>query len=103
MIGAVREIANRILGRGEATITVPSFDGALKPNQLLEAAQIVLTCEAPEDLEPELDGALARSVLQVDHEPEPTGVVLLGRLVESVTALRMPHSAHRYSVPYIEG
>lgn len=50
MIAAVREIANRILGRGEATITVPSFDGALKPNQWLESAKTVLECEAPEDL-----------------------------------------------------
>ena len=38
MIAAVREFANRLLGRGDATITVPSFDGALKPNQKLESA-----------------------------------------------------------------
>ncbi|QPF91302.1 hypothetical protein [Bradyrhizobium commune] len=50
MIAAVREFANRFLGRGDATITVPSFDGALKPNQKLEAAETLLTCEAPEDL-----------------------------------------------------
>lgn len=50
MIAAVREFANRFLGRGEATITVPSFDGALKPNQRLEAAETLLTCESPEDL-----------------------------------------------------
>jgi hypothetical protein len=50
VIAAVREFANRILGRGDATITVPSFDGALKPNQLLEQAETLLECEAPEDL-----------------------------------------------------
>jgi len=50
VIAAVREFANRFLGRGEATITVPSFDGALKPNQRLEAAETLLECEAPEDL-----------------------------------------------------
>lgn len=50
MIAAVRDFANRFLGRGEATITVPSFDGALKPNQALESAQTLLECEAPEDL-----------------------------------------------------
>lgn len=50
MIAAVREFANRFLGRGDATITVPSFDGALKPNQKLESAETLLTCEAPEDL-----------------------------------------------------
>ena len=50
VIGAVRDFANRFLGRGEATIAVPSFDGALKPNQILERADIVLECAAPEDL-----------------------------------------------------
>ena len=50
MIAAVREFANRFLGRGDATITVPSFDGALKPNQKLEAAETLLTCESPADL-----------------------------------------------------
>lgn len=50
MIAAVREFANRVLGRGEATITVPSFDGALKPNQRLESAETILECTAPGDL-----------------------------------------------------
>lgn len=50
MITAVRNFANRFLGRGDATITVPSFDGALKPNQLLEQAETLLECEAPDDL-----------------------------------------------------
>ncbi len=45
-----QEFANRFLGRGEATITVPSFDGALKPNQKLEAATTLLEGEALEDL-----------------------------------------------------
>jgi hypothetical protein len=50
MIAAIRDFANRFLGRGEATITVPSFDGALKPNQRLESAKVLLECESPEDL-----------------------------------------------------
>ena len=50
MIAAIREFTNRFLGRGEATITVPSFDGALKPNQKLADAVMLLQCEAPEDL-----------------------------------------------------
>ena len=36
MIAALKAFADRFLGRGDATITVPSFDGALKPNQILE-------------------------------------------------------------------
>ena len=50
MIGSISEFANRFLGRGDATITVPSFDGALKPNQMLASAETLLQCEAPEDL-----------------------------------------------------
>ena len=50
MIAGLKEFADRLLGRGDATITVPSFDGALKPNQILENAEIVAQLDAPEDL-----------------------------------------------------
>ena len=50
MISALRAFADRLLGRGEATITVPSFDGALKPNQILETAETIGQLKAPEDL-----------------------------------------------------
>ena len=50
MIDAVRDFWNRFLGRGDATIAVPSFDGALKPNQKLEQAETLFECAAPEDL-----------------------------------------------------
>ena len=50
MISALKTFADRFLGRGDATITVPSFDGALKPNQILEKAETIGQFEAPEDL-----------------------------------------------------
>jgi hypothetical protein len=50
VISALKTFADRWLGRGDATITVPSFDGALKPNQILEKAETVGQFEAPEDL-----------------------------------------------------
>ena len=50
MIAALRAFTDRLLGRGDATITVPSFDGALKPNQILANAETVGQFEAPEDL-----------------------------------------------------
>src|ERR1700733_11279082 len=50
VISALKAFTDRFLGRGEATITVPSFDGALKPNQILEKAETVGQFEAPEDL-----------------------------------------------------
>jgi hypothetical protein len=49
MIAALRKFADEMLGRGEATVTVPSFDGALKPNQRLETAEVVGTFDPPED------------------------------------------------------
>ncbi len=50
MISALKDFVDRFLGRGDATITVPSFDGALKPNQILEKAETIGQFEAPEDL-----------------------------------------------------
>lgn len=40
MMDSLRDFADRVLGRGVAAITVPPFDGALKPNQLLETAEV---------------------------------------------------------------
>jgi hypothetical protein len=50
MIAALKNFTDRLLGRGDATITVPSFDGALKPNQILENAEIAGKFEQPEDI-----------------------------------------------------
>src|SRR5258708_979718 len=50
VISALKSFTDRLLGRGDATITVPSFDGALKPNQILEKAETVAQFDAPEDL-----------------------------------------------------
>src|SRR5450432_3350225 len=50
MIAALRESFDRFLGRGDAAITVPIFDGALRPNQALEQAQVVATVKGAEDL-----------------------------------------------------
>ena len=50
MIAALRSLPTSLLGRGDATITVPSFDGALKPNQILERAETLAQFDAPEDL-----------------------------------------------------
>ena len=50
MTPALREWKDRLLGRGDASITVPVFDGALKSNNLLEEAATFAALEAPEDL-----------------------------------------------------
>ncbi|MDQ2928048.1 MAG: strictosidine synthase [Caldimonas sp.] len=50
MIAGLRGWKDRLLGRGDASITVPVFDGALKSNSLLEEAPVFATLAAPEDL-----------------------------------------------------
>ncbi len=50
MIGAILDWKERLLGRGDASITVPVFDGALKSNNILEEAPVFASLEAPEDL-----------------------------------------------------
>ena len=57
MLAALREFTQNWLGRGAAAIAVPSFDGALKPNQSLESCETLAGFEAPEDLA-EAGGAL---------------------------------------------
>lgn len=41
---------DKLLGRGEAAISIPTLDGACKPNRLLEDAQVLATLDSPEDL-----------------------------------------------------
>src|ERR1700742_2478411 len=50
MIAALEDFFDRFLGRGDAAITVPPFDGSLKPNQLLERAEVIGEFAEPEDL-----------------------------------------------------
>ena len=50
VIGALRTFTDQLLGRGAAAITVPIFDGALNPNQILEQAETFAELEAPENL-----------------------------------------------------
>jgi hypothetical protein len=50
MIDALKQWSERLLGRGDASISVPVLDGALRSNQLIEDAEVVAELEAPEDL-----------------------------------------------------
>ncbi|MGA2552920.1 MAG: strictosidine synthase [Burkholderiaceae bacterium] len=50
MSTALKAWADRLLGRGEAAITVPVMDGALKPNRALENATVVAELPGIEDL-----------------------------------------------------
>lgn len=63
MLAALREITQNWLGRGAAAIAVPSFDGALKPNQILESCETLASFAAPEDI------ALAGDALLIADGP----------------------------------
>jgi len=58
MIDAMRQFGDWILGRGEASITIPIFDGALKPNQILERAEVVTEFEEAGDIAADGQGIL---------------------------------------------
>jgi hypothetical protein len=60
MANALRTWVDRFLGRGDAAVTVPPLDGALKPNNLLEDAPAGIKTNAPDDLE-FVNGALVYS------------------------------------------
>lgn len=50
MIGAIRRAWDNFRGSGEAAVTVPPMDGALRPNQLLEEAPVAMALDKPDDL-----------------------------------------------------
>jgi len=50
VIDALKQWTERLLGRGDAAISVPVLDGALRSNRLIEDAEIVAELDAPEDL-----------------------------------------------------
>ncbi len=50
MIGALQRGLDRLRGTGAASVTVPSMDGALRPNTLLETATVLAGITAPDNL-----------------------------------------------------
>ena len=50
MMGALRRGIDAFWGRGAAAVTVPSMDGALRPNGLLDRAPVELALPAPDSL-----------------------------------------------------
>ena len=121
MIAALKNFTDRLLGRGDATITVPSFDGALKPNQMLEKAEIVGQFDAPEDLATDgkalyiadgmtilrLDGAARSEVRRFDRPITALccladggiAVALDGREVQVFTSPSAPSGAVTFNDP----
>ena len=50
MIGLLKRSVDQLMGRGEAAIAVPPMDGPLKPNHLIDNAEVVAEVEDGCDL-----------------------------------------------------
>lgn len=70
MLDYLKRTRDRFFGDGEATVSVPIFDGALAPNNLLEEAPVFAELVGLEDLAMSPDGVLhaacANHVLRLD-------------------------------------
>ena len=65
-----QKAADRWLGRGDASITMPPMDGAFRPNDLLELAPPIIETSAPDCLAVTSQGIVVsseRSMLSVDR------------------------------------
>ena len=69
MIAAARRAYNRFAGRGDAAVTVPAMDGALRPNTALEDAELVLSLPAPDSLVAHRGGVLASTSAELRPLP----------------------------------
>ncbi len=50
MMGPLRRALDRFRGAGDAAITLPPMDGAIRPNQAIEMAEVVLEIDRPDNL-----------------------------------------------------
>jgi sugar lactone lactonase YvrE len=91
-VDAIRQWGGRLLGRGDAAISVPVLDGALRSNRLIEDAEVVAELDAPEDLATDgtslfvADGA---RVLRLTGTGAPSVVHAFDRAVSALACL--PH------------
>lgn len=70
MIGALKRAWENFRGVGEAAVTVPPMDGALRSNRLIEEAAAVVSVPAPDDIVVSRDRVLVsagNSVLRLDR------------------------------------
>ena len=88
MFDSLKTFTDRLLGRGSAAITVPVMDGTLKPNRVLEEAEVVAELPDIDDLAG--DGqALWASAGPALYRIDEGGPVELRRFNAPISALAM--------------
>jgi len=85
MIATLRQVTDRLLGRGSAAITVPVMDGTLRPNRWLDEATVVAERAGLDDL------AVADGTLWASADGElcalgPSGLETRQRFEAPITA-----------------
>ncbi len=74
MFNIFKRAGNRFFGVGEADTSVPVFDGALKPNNLLDTAELFLEQPGLEDMVVDSQGRLVVASGQEIFQVESTGI-----------------------------
>jgi len=91
MLKKLMRARDRFLGVGEADISVPILDGPLKPNNILESAEIFLMHEGLDDMCVDASGQLfvsaGNTILRVKPDAQTECVVQLPEMVQALTAL----------------
>ena len=104
MIGAFRQLLSA--GRGSSeSITVPPMDGALKPNQLLEFANVELAVPEPDNLARDGDKLLfssAKRLFAVDPNDRQKTATQVATFQSDITAL-VCNAAGGYAVGLDDG
>lgn len=78
--------ADRLLGRGEAAITVPVMDGALKPNKALDLAEVLAVVPGLDDLASDTE-TLWATAGPVLYRVDGSALTEVRRFVKPITAI----------------
>jgi len=88
MLSAMRRARDRFLGHGDASVAIPVFDGAMKPNNELEEAEVFFERQGLEDLLHGEDGRLYAAcgphLLRIDAAGEALSVVELDHPIQAI-------------------
>ncbi|MCV0409006.1 MAG: strictosidine synthase [Rhizobiaceae bacterium] len=94
MIAAARRAWENFRGVGDAAVTVPPLDGALRPNPGLEEARLVASLEAPDCIVVHDGAAYVTSGTELLRLGEGSGTDTVAGFESAVTALAVSPAGH---------